>query len=123
MDFQERVVMAFGGIAIRDIAERMGVKYSTLDHWLKLRNDIPTAQLIRISDETGCNLHWLLTGRGERFVSDSAGGSESASGEGAIAEDRIRRIVGQELLRLLHGVVRPETKISTVKANTFQINR
>lgn len=46
----------------------MGVKKGTLDNWIKERRDIPTVRLKQIAGITRVNLHWLITGEGEKHL-------------------------------------------------------
>lgn len=48
------------------IAKILGVRDSTVSGWMQAGGSYPEIDtLFKISDKTKCNLHWLLTGKGE----------------------------------------------------------
>lgn len=68
--FGERLKEAFGGKSNTEIARDLGVSDSAVTLYIKGR--IPSAPtLVAISKLTLCNLHWLLTGVGEKKISIS----------------------------------------------------
>ncbi|WOE69125.1 helix-turn-helix domain-containing protein [Hydrogenimonas thermophila] len=48
----------------REMCEKWGISYSTLDTW-KNRDKIPEKRLLDFSLKYGVSLDWLLTGKGE----------------------------------------------------------
>jgi len=61
--FGERLKEAFGNIPNKEIASLLRVSSPAITAYLKGR--IPPAEkLIEVANFTGCNLHWLLTGKG-----------------------------------------------------------
>ncbi len=50
----------------KEMAEKWGISYSTLDTW-KNRDKIPEKRLLDFSLKYGVSFDWLLTGKGEPF--------------------------------------------------------
>jgi transcriptional regulator with XRE-family HTH domain len=70
--FEERIVAAFSGANLKEVAEKMGVNYHTLRNWAKETRDIPPAELKKIAKLTKVSLNWLLLEEGERFPGNNA---------------------------------------------------
>jgi cellulose biosynthesis protein BcsQ len=69
IDFGARFKEVFGNIKNKEIASRLGVSRPAVTAYAQGR--IPSAEkLIEISELTGCNLHWLLTGEGPKQLTD-----------------------------------------------------
>lgn len=76
------------------IAEKLGVAENTVGFYVRGR--IPDADmLITISNVTRCNIHWLLTGKGEKHFTPS-----ERESDGVI--ERVR-IVAEEQSRRMHA--------------------
>ncbi|MBD0370307.1 MAG: repressor LexA [Pyrinomonadaceae bacterium] len=69
--FKTRVLDAFGGISIEQIAELTNINHHTLGNYLRRKRDIPTEELIKLSKVSGASIDWLLTGEGSRYISAS----------------------------------------------------
>ncbi|QYO65525.1 helix-turn-helix domain-containing protein [Leptolyngbya sp. 7M] len=67
-DFVMRLKRAFGFGTMADIARRIDVPHATVRNYFQGRLPAPEV-LIKIADETNVSLNWLLTGRGEMFIS------------------------------------------------------
>lgn len=66
-DFGFRLKEAFKNVQNREIAEKLGIGKSAVTAYL--RGSMPPAsQLLKIAEMTGCNLHWLLTGEGPKWI-------------------------------------------------------
>ena len=66
-NFGKRLKEAFQNKSNADIARSLGVSDSAVTTYMNGR--VPSAQkLIKISNLNDCNLHWLLTGQGERLL-------------------------------------------------------
>lgn len=66
--FGHRLRLVFGNAKYAQIAEKIGVSEATVKVYMAGR--VPDAdKLANIARLTNCNLHWLLTGEGPRFVS------------------------------------------------------
>lgn len=64
---KERLLEAYKAKNISSLSRLLGIANSTLDGYVKGTSDIPTAVLMRFSEDTGVSVHWLLTGGGEKF--------------------------------------------------------
>jgi cellulose biosynthesis protein BcsQ len=65
--FPERLRAAFGDARNADIARKLGVSKATVTLYMGGRLP-PTDVLLKIAEETGCNLHWLMTGEGPKWA-------------------------------------------------------
>lgn len=73
--FGVRLKQVFGDVQNQEIAERLGVSKSAITAYLR-GSTMPTAgSLVEIAGMTGCNIHWLLTGEGPRWVAHATEGS------------------------------------------------
>jgi chromosome partitioning protein len=65
--FGYRLKEAFQGIPNKEIAKKIGVSNSAVTTYMLGR--VPPAEMLtEISRLTGCSIHWLITGDGEKFV-------------------------------------------------------
>lgn len=65
--FGLRLREVFGNAKNVDIARKLGVSQAGVKNYLKGR--VPGADtLVLIADLTGCSVHWLLTGKGPKFL-------------------------------------------------------
>lgn len=65
--FGRRLKEAFNNDSNKAMSLKLGIGKSTITSYMQGR--IPTSEkLIEIADLTGCNLNWLLTGIGSKFV-------------------------------------------------------
>jgi Bacteriophage CI repressor helix-turn-helix domain len=68
----KRISVAFGGIGLKTIGERLGFTAGLITTWNQ--GTIPRGEdLIRISEMTGVSIHWLLTETGPKYVKDFSG--------------------------------------------------
>jgi repressor LexA len=64
---EQRIREAFNNQPTKEIANKLGLSYHAVRNYLRGR--IPSGvKLIEISQLTGCSIHWLLTGEGEKRV-------------------------------------------------------
>ena len=63
----ERLRIYFKAKNNRELAEKMGINYQTLNTWIK-RNKIPYELLHEIGQNENISIDWLLTGKGEMFL-------------------------------------------------------
>ena len=67
MSFAERLIEAFDGASMAEIARRLDVPHSTIRNYVQ-QNRLPAADvLIEIANRTNVSLNWLLTGDSNRF--------------------------------------------------------
>ena len=69
--FGERLKEAFSNIQNKEIARLLRVSNPAVTAYLKGRVP-PAEKLIEIADFTGCNLHWLITGKGPKRIIEIA---------------------------------------------------
>jgi SOS regulatory protein LexA len=69
--FWKRILEAFNTDNLAEIARKLNISSQSVYKWrdAKSRPDIDT--LLEISTLTNSSLHWLLTGRGQKFTDDS----------------------------------------------------
>jgi transcriptional regulator with XRE-family HTH domain len=68
--FGQRLRIAFGNAKLAEIARKLGVSEAAVKNYVGGR--VPDSdKLIKISTLTNCNLHWLLTGEGPKFLNES----------------------------------------------------
>ncbi len=67
--FGERLKIAFSNAKNAEIARKIGVSEAAIKNYIDGR--VPDAdKLVKITSLTNCNLHWLLTGQGVKFLND-----------------------------------------------------
>ena len=54
----------------REFSEIIGISPNTFSHYATGKRNLPHDVAIRIAKHTNCNLHWLLTGEGEMFITE-----------------------------------------------------
>lgn len=120
--FPDRMSRAFGYLKRAEIAEKMGFNYQTLTNWLNGRNEIPLSELVKIANETGCSLNWLLTGKGEIFP-----GGELKE----VLKDLIREVINDERARASHdeediggevGPIEPAVRMAVPHLGTVNVD-
>lgn len=89
-----RLVLAIGSEygAKAKIARACGIEPQSITNWIK-RGKIDHAHFPKISEVTGVNLEWLMTGRGEPFGSADRQKSEKQKK----AEERISQLSDADL--------------------------
>lgn len=66
-NFSARLGEAFGNIRKSEMAAKLGVSKATVT--LYTSGHLPPSEmLLKIAELTGCNLHWLMTGGGQKWV-------------------------------------------------------
>lgn len=89
--FAKRLQLAFGGATMAGVARRLDLPHATVRNYFQGRLPAPDV-LIKIADATGISLNWLLTGRGEMFVSEIKG-----LDLGHVLELKIDEMIGRRL--------------------------
>ena len=80
-DFSLRLKEAFRTNEVAEIARKLAVTYQGAKNCIEGRIPAPEV-LIAISNSTGCSIHWLLTGEGEKFIINTEQmASESVTGK------------------------------------------
>lgn len=67
-DFVERLNRAFGGAKMSEVARRLNIPHATVRNYYKTGRLPAPDVLIKIADETGVSLNWLLLGTGEMYA-------------------------------------------------------
>ena len=112
IDFAARLVEVCGSSQPRDVARILKVSYQAAKNYLNGRLPDSSVLLI-IAEKTPYSIHWLLTGRGDKFV-ETGKLRESTF----LASDALRTFVRNECLQIvgeiLHSQIQPaETDSST----------
>ncbi len=98
-DFIMRLRKTFEGESMADVARRLKIPHATVRNYFNGRLPAPEV-LMKIANETGVSLNWLLIGAGDMY-----GGQRPPIGLGRFLEERIVEIVDQRLASLGKDVV------------------
>ena len=90
-DFVERLSNAFNNESMADVARRLKIPHATVRNYFQGRLPAPEV-LMKIANETGVSLNWLLMGAGEKYVGE-AGPIEL----GRFLEEKIGQMIDQKL--------------------------
>jgi len=90
-DFVTRLSSAFNNESMADVARRLKVPHASVRNYFQGRLPAPEV-LIKIANETGVSLNWLLMGSGEKY-SGEAGPIEL----GRFLEEKIAQMIDQKL--------------------------
>ncbi len=101
-----------------EIAERLGIPYTTLKNYVSGRRDFPVEVLIQIANLTNCSLNWLLIGTGPKFVQVEIEENDENAKD---LSDEVRAIVHQELARVFRQFAQAQSA-QTVITNTTNAN-
>ncbi len=63
---KQRLLSAYNLPELGELARYLEISYQTLQHYFIGRTPIPSALLLRVSEDTHISIHWLLTGKGEK---------------------------------------------------------
>ena len=63
---KQRLLSAYNLPELGELARCLEISYQTLQHYFMGRTPIPSALLLRFSEDTHISIHWLLTGKGEK---------------------------------------------------------
>jgi transcriptional regulator with XRE-family HTH domain len=99
-DFVERLGKAFGGESMARVAKRLKVPHATVRNYFLGRLPSPEV-LIKIAEETGVSLNWLLMGTGDVYSNRT-----SEIDLNMLIEEKITEIVDRKVTEKLleHGV-------------------
>ncbi len=90
-EFVERLRNAFEGESMADVARRLKIPHATVRNYYQGRLPAPEV-LIKIANETGVSLNWLLIGTGDRYAGEIA-----PIGLGRFLEEKIGLIIDKKL--------------------------
>ncbi len=90
-EFINRLNQAFDNVSMADVARRLRIPHATVRNYYQGRLPAPEV-LIKIANETGVSLNWLLIGTGERYA-----GHIAPIGLGRFIEEKISEIIDKKL--------------------------
>ena len=91
LDFVTRLRSAFNDESMADVARRLKIPHATVRNYYQGRLPAPEV-LVKIANETGVSLNWLLIGSGEKYAANAA-----SIGLGRFLEEKIGQIIDQKL--------------------------
>ncbi len=90
-DFIERLNETFDHASMADVARRLNIPHATVRNYYQGR--LPAAEvLIKIANETGVSLNWLLAGAGDKYA-----GQMGPIGLGRFIEEKIGQMIDSRL--------------------------
>lgn len=90
-NFRERLNRVFNHASMADVARRLKIPHATVRNYYLGR--LPATEvLIKIANETGVSLNWLLLGQGEMY-----GGERPPIGIGQFLEERIADLIERKI--------------------------
>src|SRR4051812_24639436 len=90
-DFVERLRTAFENASMAEVARRLKIPHATVRNYYGGRLPAPEV-LIKIANETGVSLNWLLIGTGDKYA-----GQAAPIGLGRLIEEKIDQIIDEKL--------------------------
>ena len=91
--FRERLNKVFNHASMADVSRKLKIPHATVRNYYLGR--LPATEvLIKIANETGVSLNWLLLGQGEMY-----GGERPPIGIGQFLEERIAEMIESQLAR------------------------
>ncbi len=107
-DFVKRLVEICGTSHPQIACQKLDISYRSAKNYFHGRiPDIPV--LIQISEKTSCSIHWLLTGKGDKFVSFELNeGTLRLSAE-------MSAFIRQECLELVKEILRGDYQAETAE--------
>lgn len=120
VEFGNRFLEAFNHKSIPEIARKMGKSYQAIKNYIEGR--VPTWEiLVEISNSTGCSIHWLLTGAGEKNISGVSHSWQKKLASENQVEDTA--LVQPSKLFSAEHTLQPVPLIGTITADSQQIVR
>ncbi|CAN5559003.1 hypothetical protein BH10ACI3_BH10ACI3_10150 [soil metagenome] len=93
-DFIRRLNNAFDNGSMADVARRLKIPHATVRNYYQGRLPAPEV-LIKIANETGVSLNWLLIGTGDKYA-----GQVSPMSLGKFIEEKIVEMIDQKFASL-----------------------
>jgi AcrR family transcriptional regulator len=101
-DFVERFRTAFDNASMADVARRLHIPHATMRNYYGGR--LPASDvLIKIANETGVSLNWLLLGKGDKYA-----GQTEPIGLGRFLEEKIAQMIDQRLSAMRREMPTPK---------------
>ncbi len=112
-DFVARLLKVFNNASMAQVARQLKVPHATVRNYFQGR--LPATEvLMKMADETGVSINWLLLGQGEMYA-----GELPAIGIGRFLEEKIIEIIDQRLSEAGHGPANQTTRIQSL--DTFDL--
>lgn len=90
-EFIARLSSAFNNESMADVARRLKIPHATVRNYYQGR--LPASEvLIKIANETGVSLNWLLMGTGDKYAGEAA-----PIGLGRFLEEKIGQMIDQKM--------------------------
>ncbi len=89
---KERLLAAYNLPELGELARYLEISYQTLQHYFIGRTPLPSALLLRFSEDTHISIHWLLTGQGEKHPGVSPADSQQIGNQMDERRERQRDI-------------------------------
>lgn len=106
--FAERLIEVCGSSQTAQIARFLDVSYQAARNYLEGR--LPDSIiLLRLSERTPYSIHWLLTGKGEKFI------EKTEKKDTSVLSDQIRELVRAEVLELVEDFLIDRKKMNQPK--------
>ena len=94
--FEGRIIIAFNGRSLKEIAEIVDEKEKSFWNWATERTEMPHSVLAKIAEKTDVSLNWNLTGKGIKNIPKEE--IVELIDKSALA-DFVRKIVREEIAR------------------------
>ncbi len=95
--FRERLNKVFNHASMADVSRKLKIPHATVRNYYLGR--LPATEvLMKIANETGVSLNWLLLGQGEMY-----GGERPPIGIGQFLEERIAEMIEKQFERAVEG--------------------
>lgn len=105
-EFRSRLLKVFNNASMAEVARQVKVPHATVRNYFQGR--LPATEvLMKIADETGVSINWLLLGRGEMYA-----GELPPIGIGRFLEEKIIEIIDKKLAEAGVGPTNQTTRIA-----------
>lgn len=115
-EFINRLRTAFNDESMADVARRLKIPHATVRNYYQGRLPAPEV-LIKIANETGVSLNWLLMGKGEMYADQNP-----PIDLGRFLEDKIGEIVDRKLSGTASQARRVTSKSFDVESAVLRLN-
>jgi plasmid maintenance system antidote protein VapI len=106
----------------KKFSETIGISPNSFSHYVTGRRKLPLEVAIRISEHTNCNLNWLLTGKGEMFITEQNNDASVYNVECAKCDEQAQRVkeLEQEVKSLKKSISELEQQNSELSQKLIQ---
>ena len=111
-DFRMRLLTVFNHASMAEVARQLKIPHATVRNYFQGR--LPATEvLVKIANETGVSLNWLLLGTGDMYA-----GRRPPIGIGQFLEEKIGEIINKKFAGLGREVV---DEIGTINFGAFDL--